>query len=433
MFEGWLERVNDDVDDCAQARVWAQSDAELLHCLDTAFTILTRMTAITAHLVREIDGRDLPRTQGATGTVAWLRDRLRISPHAAGHLRALAAALERSPDLDAAVSGGAVNPEQARVIDKAVRDLPDDVGTQIAADAEAALIGFAAQLAPPQLGTCGERILTHVAPEVAERAEAEQLRRRERRAHAGRALHLSKAGDGRVRITGWLDDPGAAIVHAAVDPLCAPTPGDTRGPAQRRADALVDLCALALRTNELPASGGEDAHVVLTMPLDGLRDSLGVATLDTGEHLSAAQARQMACDAAIIPAVLGGDGQPLDLGRARRLVTGALRRALVLRDGGCSFPGCDRPPRWCAGHHIRHWVDGGDSCLANTILLCGFHHRVVHHDGWEIRIASDGRPEYLPPAYIDPQRRPRRNHYHYHHHHQCHGSRRQPNRSERPP
>ena len=140
---------------------------------------------------------------------------------------------------------------------------------------------------------------------------------------------------------------------------------------------------------------------------------LSTATLDTGERVCAATARRLACDAQILPVLLGGTGQVLDVGQARRLFTGALRRALVARDHGCAFPGCDRPPRWCDGHHIRSWADGGPTSLSNAVLLCGRHHRAVHqHDGWAVRLAGDGLPEFVPPAHIDPGRRPRRNIYH---------------------
>jgi Domain of unknown function (DUF222) len=134
--------------------------------------------------------------------------------------------------------------------------------------------------------------------------------------------------------------------------------------------------------------------------------------LDTGQELSAETVRRLACDAQILPAVLGGAGQVLDLGRQRRLFTGPIRRALVLRDRGCAFPACDRPPRWCTAHHLRHWSDGGGTSLDNGVLLCGRHHRVIHHDGWQVRIAADRHPEFTPPPWIDPRQQPRRNTYH---------------------
>jgi hypothetical protein len=121
----------------------------------------------------------------------------------------------------------------------------------------------------------------------------------------------------------------------------------------------------------------------------------------------------MACDAGLIPMVLSGAGVPLDVGRCRRLVTGPLRRALVARDRGCCFPGCDRDSRWAAAHHVIPWSHGGPTALGNTLLVCGFHHDELHKpDGWTVFIAPDGRPTFVPPMRIDPQQRPQRNRYH---------------------
>jgi hypothetical protein len=177
---------------------------------------------------------------------------------------------------------------------------------------------------------------------------------------------------------------------------------------------LVEVCRLALTTGDLPDNGGDRPQVVVTVPFDPLRHALGVGAFDNGDRITAATARRLSCDARILPAVLDGNGLPLDLGRERRLITGALRRALVLRDGGCAFPDCDRPPRWCDGHHVRHWADGGDTSLANAVLLCGYHHRLVHDAaaGWTVHIAPDGRPIFRPPVWVDPDRVPRRNLFH---------------------
>jgi hypothetical protein len=438
-----LEQVTSATAECAGLPARGLTDSDLVRALDAVHAAETRLAAVKAHLVHELDTRAIPTGQGATSTAAWLRGHLRLSPYATRTLLALATALDRSPALDTAVGTGTVTAEQAIVVDDSIRDLPTEVDQQTATDAETTLIGLADQFEPPALRRLGTRILTHVAPDLAKRLEAEHLTRQAERARAQRALRLTGLGDGRTRITGWLDSEAAAIVNAALDPLSTPTSGDTRSPAQRRADALTDLCTLALRSDQLPTNGGEAAHVVVTLPYpwlqthttssdrpshnhdgpsgdgsrgDGARgDGSGSATFDTGEWLTPEQARRIACDAGIIPVVLDGDGQPLDVGRTKRLVTAALHRALVIRDRGCAFPGCDRPARWCQVHHIHHWVDGGDTSLANTTLLCGHHHGAVHHDGWGVRLAADGHPEFIPPRYIDPQRRPRRNHYHHQH------------------
>jgi hypothetical protein len=175
----------------------------------------------------------------------------------------------------------------------------------------------------------------------------------------------------------------------------------------------VEICRLALNTGKLPENGGDRPQVTVTINFDNLRDQIGAATLDTGERLTPAQARRLACDAQLLPAVLGTHGQVLDLGQSRRLITGALRRALVLRDGGCAFPGCDRPPRWTEGHHIQPWSNGGATSLDNSVLLCGPHHRVIHHSTWQVRLGPDQQPEFIPPGHVDLEQRPRRNIYHH--------------------
>lgn len=187
---------------------------------------------------------------------------------------------------------------------------------------------------------------------------------------------------------------------------------DTRTAAARRIDALTFLCERMLAEGQLPENGGERPQVVVTMRWQDLRDQVGHGLLDTGDLLTPETVRRLACDAKIIPAVLGGQGQVLDVGRARRLIDGPLRRALVLRDKGCAWPGCDRPPRWADGHHIRHWADDGPTSLDNSVLLCGHHHREVHKAQWTVRIGADGHPEFQPPKHIDPLQRWRRNRMH---------------------
>jgi hypothetical protein len=119
-------------------------------------------------------------------------------------------------------------------------------------------------------------------------------------------------------------------------------------------------------------------------------------------------ARRLACDAEIIPAVLGARSAVLDLGRTMRIVPLALRRAVILRDRHCAQPGCRRRARRCQVHHIQHWADDGDTCLQNCVLLCAYHHRVIHHSDWEVHMI-DGLPWFTPPAWLDPLRRPRHN------------------------
>jgi Domain of unknown function (DUF222) len=214
-------------------------------------------------------------------------------------------------------------------------------------------------------------------------------------------------------VRGVLDKESAALAVAVLDPLAAPLPTvdgvpDTRLPERRYADAFMQLCQLATPT--LPQVRGERPHMFVTTTLESLQRKIGSAlgSLEGGHLISKSALRRIACDTNVIPIVLGSAGQPLDIGRSTRIVPQGLRRALILRDEGCAFPGCDRPPSWCDAHHNIHWADGGPTSLCNTVLLCVHHHDRVHRDGWTITMI-DGRPWFIPPAWLDPERRPRQN------------------------
>jgi hypothetical protein len=133
------------------------------------------------------------------------------------------------------------------------------------------------------------------------------------------------------------------------------------------ADALVELVDVALRSGGLPEQGGVKPQVAVTLALETLQRArcAPAGELDFGLPLSAQAARRLACDAQVVPVVLGSAGEPLDVGRASQTVPPAIRRAVVARDRHCAFPGCDRPAQWCHAHHIRHWADGGATAVRN--------------------------------------------------------------------
>ncbi|MET7946256.1 DUF222 domain-containing protein [Micromonospora sp. NPDC005324] len=409
-----LEQAEAAVAACFDTAAWAVSEHDLVAALDATHRLEQRLAAVKLTLVRELDGRGTATAQGASSTAVWLRDRLRLGVGVARRLVELAATLDAAPPgVRDALCGGSVDVEQVRVIVETVETVHATAGTEAADKAVGVLVDWAAQFDAALLRRLGTRILDHVAPEVADAAAEAALRAQESRAARDRHVTISEQTDGRLRLTGILDTEAAAVLRAAIDPLTAPCgPDDTRTPGQRRHDALADVCRLVLRTGELPENGGDLTQVVVTSSYDGLTRQLGSGALDIGAHLTAGAVRRLACDASILPAVLDGAGQVLDVGRQRRLIGGPLRRALVLRDRGCTFPGCDRPPRWCEGHHIRHWADGGDTSLDNAVLLCGHHHRHLHHGDWAVQLGGDRHPEFVPPAWLDPEQLPRRNHYH---------------------
>ncbi|MFI6267772.1 HNH endonuclease signature motif containing protein [Micromonospora zamorensis] len=408
-----LAQAGGAVGDCAGAALWALSDDDLLACLDATHVLAQRWAAVQLGLVREVDARGLAVAQGASSTSAWLRERLRLSSRSARQLVQLAAAVDAAPQAvrDALLSG-AMTVEQGRVVAETIAALPPEAGPEVADKATQLLVTWADRFDPTILGRLGERVLTHVAPDLAGQAELAALEKATERAVA-RHVTLSEQQDGQVRLSGNLDTETASLLREAIDPLCAPAgEHDDRSPGQRRADALGEVCRLALRTGQLPDNGGDRPQLVVTVSLDELVNGVRAGTLETGTPLTPGAIRRLACDAGVLPAVLGGDSQVLDVGRQRRLFNGPSRRALVLRDGGCAFPGCDRPSRWCEGHHVRHWADGGATALGNAVLLCGYHHRLIHRGDWMVRIAPDARPEFLPPSWLDPLRAPRRNLYH---------------------
>ncbi|MBO0870328.1 MAG: DUF222 domain-containing protein [Micromonosporaceae bacterium] len=391
--------------------VWGLSDVELIARIDQCHAREQQAAAEKLAAVAEFEARNLARRQGASSTTSWLRDRLRLSSGTCHRMVELARALDRvAPQTRQALADGALNAEQASVIAAAVRELPVEAGPEVAAKAEALLVEQAQMLDPKGLRIAGGHILGYIAPDLADEHERRQLEQAEKRAYERRTFTLSPDGAGGVRLHGLLDQQAAATVSAALDPLSRRAGQlDERTPGQRRADALVDVCQLALDTETLPEHGGDRPGIVVTLNYDLLRQQVGAGTLDTGERLSPEAVRRLACDARVIPAVLGGQGQVLDVGRERRLFTGPLRRALAIRDGGCAFPACDRAAKFCHAHHAKSWLDGGPTCLANGVLLCGVHHVIIHSGEWQVYIAADGMPEFVPPTWIDEHQRPRRN------------------------
>jgi 5-methylcytosine-specific restriction protein A len=222
-------------------------------------------------------------------------------------------------------------------------------------------------------------------------------------------LHLTRnlSGTGG-RIRGELDGPTFEAVSTAIGALSKPLPDVDRGQAERQADALGEICEHSLRhSGDLPEAGGERPQIRVTVDFERLRAAVAGAHLDTGAWYSPSQLRLLACDCGVIPAVLGGAGEPLDIGRASRVIPAGIRRAVTIRDRGCAYPGCDRPPAHCDIHHCHEWVDGGPTSLDNCVMLCRAHHRIVHGTEWTVRI-RDGRPEFRPPEFLhkQPRRQP---------------------------
>lgn len=211
-----------------------------------------------------------------------------------------------------------------------------------------------------------------------------------------RSLVKGRGPVGMSRYTLVLDEEGSAIVDAAVDALARPRRDedtgelDTRTPAARRADALLDLVTWAVSAPD-GAPRQAKTSLVVTVPLDVLTGNArgAGATMDDG-LLTVGAVRRLACDAQVIPVVLGTHGEVLDQGMARRLFDRAQVRHLWLRDRHCTFPGCSKPAAWADAHHLVHWVDDGPTDIDNAALLCRAHHTVVHTYRYGGRLVRDG-------------------------------------------
>ncbi len=194
-------------------------------------------------------------------------------------------------------------------------------------------------------------------------------------------LHLSKSAD-RWMLTGDLDDLAGATVEAAITAATdRPAADDPRSISKRRADALVRISRFFLDHADLPVEGGEAPHVSVVIGWETVRDHLPNVSL-VSPSMSAAQVSEILCDCKISRIILGPEGQPLDVGREYRHPPRPMRRAIAVRDNGCRYPGCDRRPSWCNAHHVIPWLPDGETKLENLVLLCSYHHHVVHRPGW---------------------------------------------------
>ncbi|MHA6631955.1 DUF222 domain-containing protein, partial [Pseudonocardia sichuanensis] len=197
-------------------------------------------------------------------------------------------------------------------------------------------------------------------------------------------LHLRRHRDGSGgKITGRFEDAAmfdaiATVIDANSKPLGR---DDQRPTAQRQAEALADACGYVLAHGEadaLPDTGGRRPQLNVIIRLEDLEQRARWAMLDFGGTLTPESLRMLACDAAVVPIVMNGAGQPLDVGRSTRVIPDGLRRAVTARDRGCAHPGCDRPPAWCEIHHILEWEHDGHTVLCNLVMLCKAHH--VRHE-----------------------------------------------------
>jgi hypothetical protein len=294
--------------------------------------------------------------------------------------------LESLPNVAAALSAGEISFQSA----SALCHLRERLGEKAEFFDEVEMLGYARDYSVFEL-----RKLCRVAWHVAnpdgffKEAEADFTRR---------YFHVSQLADGMYAVDGQLDPVSGAALKTELDVLATRKgPEDERTRSQRMADAVGELAMHAMDQGTLPRRHGVRPHINLTMTLDGLKNELGAppADLELSLPISTRTAERIACDCTM-SRVLLADSMVIDVGRATRTVSPPMRRALRVRDKGCRFPGCDRQVNWTNPHHINHWARGGPGNLPNLVLLCYFHHRLVHEGGWQV-IKAGREFKFLPP------------------------------------
>jgi len=365
-------------------RLWAaRGHGELMETVAQIESLKSSLDALERGVVRELEAT------GAVKASGWASTQDFLTAVAGGHKGTGPAVVRLAKAVDGpvlapvaeALRDGWLSTAKAQVIERAIDALPSDQGLRTRG--VQALLAEATALDATDLKKLARRLLSVVDPDGDERRDEQALDRLERVAHLNRHLAITEDQAGGAWIKGRCSAEDAALIKSTLIPLAKPQPNagpdcdpdcdpdtcavpgcshdgrDPRDHGTRMLDALLEACRLLQHTEVLPYSHGAVPRLTLTMDFEDLREQSGFGVTETGQDLTASTIRRMCCDAQVIPAVLGGASEVLDVGRAQRLVTAAIWKALVARDRHCRFAGCTRPPVMCHAHHIRHWVDGG--------------------------------------------------------------------------
>src|ERR1700716_1943699 len=352
------------------------SDDELAEELRHEYHVRDLRDLYIARLAAEFATRDKYDDDGFVSPIDWIRFNCHVTSGTAANSIAVGEAMDRMQKTTQAVGKGELGFAHTTVMARTAEALGDRFDERV-------LIKKARESSPGKF----HYICTHYRhaadPKRYAEEEAEQVQQRR--------LKLSKWMDGTVLLSGQLDPEGGAVLLTAIEPLARKSgTHDDRDLEQRNADALV----------ELAAGGGSQAQINVTSSLETLRALPGASAADMELSLpiSAKTVERLACDATITRILLGSDSMVIDVGRAKRTISGPARKALNVRDGGCTWPGCERPSSWTSGHHLVHWVHGGTNEPPNLTLLCRRHHWLVHEGNWQIVRGDDGRMLTIPPT-----------------------------------
>ncbi|MCV7432920.1 DUF222 domain-containing protein [Mycolicibacterium bacteremicum] len=369
-------------------------DEALLSVLAAAVTAGNLLAFVVASAVAAAERAGIPaRRHLKTGTD--LLALLGMAPGAAARAVRVGRAAHLLPALTTAQRLGGISIEFADAVGKGVTHI--NARTELSDQDRAAVVTkLMIQATPAEVGKKARAIgidrtadlpLEERAVPVAEDADLN-------------TMTLVLGEEGRYEATLNLDVGTGEELCAALDPLCRPVPlpdgsPDPRPIDKRRGDAVGQILRTYLSQSTRPMSGGVLPHVTLIRP--GQRGEDHVDSLGFGGPVSAATADLIACDSTLTHVIVDYSGVPLDVGRADRLFTPAIRKTLGVRDGGCAHPGCGRPVSWCDAHHIQPWSEGGETSLDNGVLLCRLHHSLIHHGGWTVYLGRDRYPWFIPP------------------------------------
>jgi hypothetical protein len=397
-----MSTLRSGLDEYRSSSLSSCSDATIEADVAEIKTAIRSLEVECARRIAELERRRSFERDGHLSIASWVESRFGETWSQAAREVRLARGLDQLPDVRAALSGGDMATSAALTLVAARETDPEAFDRSADALLEAAM-----RLPARGLRMAVEHWRSETDRERVLREDAERFERR--------GLNAKPTADGMVRVDGILvPETGGSFLTAlrSITDHWARSRDDARSPAQRRADALGEMCRRWLHDPDRPSIAGERPHVTVVVDLETLetasaadsarpkRSSNGMTqasgnSTSEGIRLPGAAVRRLACDAAVSRVVVSGRSEPLDVGRTARVVPSSLRRALAVRDGGCAFPTCDRPVGWCDAHHVRHWADGGSTELSNLVLLCRRHHTVTH-DGFRIEVL-DGHPVFRRP------------------------------------
>ncbi|MFJ2755333.1 DUF222 domain-containing protein [Nocardioides sp. NPDC087217] len=345
---------------------------------------------------------DIAEETGAKDASGWMRTDLLVDKAVARSQVKLAAAVAKYDLVAAGLAEGVVSQDKARVITQALDKIEADpvASAEDLVLAEKLLVDYAGRLTANELRIVGRRILREIDPARFEDAEAKALLAEEERAQQRTALRVWDNHDGTVGFDGVLPTSIGMRFKRLVEAYAQPRKQQLIGkgaplpPWERLMGQGFARLLETIDPASLPRHGGDATTINVVISLEELRKDLGIATLGydetNGTTISAAEARRMACNATIIPWVLGGDSEVLDAGRGSRFFQPIQRKALRLQQKCCQAEGCDMPPEWCDAHHLDPWAAGGKTDLKDGALLCPHHHRLAHNAAYVHERLPDG-------------------------------------------